>query len=357
MKPAARLAFAFGIAASLAVAVSGIVMYASHPGSGYWLIGQDELQHRAFADILLEQGSGNIFTNALEGEALTGDATWGTGFVIGLCKYAFGSDLSFIIVKWVLHVLATGLLYGLLKKYRGERVAGYVAFFFLIYPPLLVYQGAFLKDDMVAALVVIAAATLDRRWTLPLAAPLLLLLIIVRANAVVFPILLLGYLRRSRLRNVLIVAAVPTLAALYVLAAGAYFERMQGVLHLPVGTLAFYVAKYLIGPVPTNILDYETEDVLILPWYTLTFLAIFAGFLLPGFYASVRRNWVWIGLLLAACLAPYLSYVTEADVIGPRQFATVGWFFFLLFYERVLDRYGLTFGVGTPGEARWSAAT
>jgi hypothetical protein len=346
--------FTLGGLASLAAAVAGIAIYAAHPGSNFYLIGWDELEHRSFADLLLNGGTGSFVQNALEGEALTGSAAWGTGLVIALCKYLFGSDLSYIALKWVLHVLAALLLYALLKKYRGERVAGYVTFFFLIYPPLLVYEASFLKDDLVASLVVITAAVIDRRRYL-IAIPLLLLTIVIRANAVLFPIIFLAYLRRARLRYVLLFSAI-AVAAVVATISGGYFLKLETVLRLPPGTIAFYVGKYLLGPLPTNILSYDTEDVMIFPWYTLSFLAIIIGFFLPGFYSSIRANWKWILLLLAACLGPYLPYVNEADVVGARQFSVVGWLYFLLFYERVLN-YGFRLEPGRPSEAPWLAPT
>jgi hypothetical protein len=133
-------------------------------------------------------------------------------------------------------------------------------------------------------------------------------------------------------------------------------QSMADIVLLSPGTIAFFAAKYLIGPVPTNLFSYETEAAWLFPWYTLSFLGILVGFLLPGFYASLRANWVWILLLLVACLAPYLPYVNQVDIIGPRQFATVGWLYFLLFYERVL-RYGFRFEPRRAAEGTWSPAT
>lgn len=354
MRLSVRIAFILGAVVSFAAAATGIAIYASHPDSNFYLIGWDELEHRAFANLLLHGGSGNIFANALYGQALTGDATWGDSLMIGLCSYFFGSDLSFMALKWVLHVFATLLLYQLVKKYRSERVACYAAFFFLIYPPLLVYEASFLKDDLVAALVIITAAAIDRKWYIA-AGPLLLLMIAVRANAVLFPVIFIGYLRRSRLRYFILLSAIPLAAAVTIISLG-YFQKMLTVLQLPVTTILFYVGKYLLGPLPTNILNWDTEAVWIFPWYTLSFLAIFAGFFFPGFYSSIRANWRWIVLLLCVCLAPYLPYVYDADIIGGRQFAVVGWLYFLLFYERLL-RYGFRFEPRYSSEGRWSAAT
>jgi hypothetical protein len=346
--------FALAGLASLAAAVAGIVIYANHPDSNFYIIGWDELEHRAFAELLLHGGSGNFVQNAVAGEALTGSAAWGTGLVIGICTYVFGSELSYIALKWVLHVFATALLYGLVRKYRSDRIACYVAFFFLIYPPLLLYEASFLKDDLVAALVIITAAAIDRRRYLA-AAALMALTIVVRANAVLFPIILLGYLRNSRLRFVLLFSALAVAAVIATISQG-YFLKMESVLHLPPTTILFYVGKYLLGPLPTNILSYDTEDVLIFPWYTLSFLAILAGFFLPGFYSSIRANWRWILLLLCVCLGPYLPYVNDADIVGSRQFAVVGWLYFLMFYERVLV-YGLSFEPRRSSEAGCPAPT
>jgi len=347
-----RFAFAAGALISLAAAVTGMLIYASHPGSNFYLIGWDELEHRSFADMLLHGGSGSLAQNALEGQALTGSANWGTGLVIAISQVLFGSELAFIAVKWALHVLAGWLLYELLKRYRGETIAGYVTLFFLLYPPLLLYSASFLKDDLVAALVVIAAAAIDRRRFLAGAA-VLLLLIAIRANAVMFPIILIGYLRRARLRYVLLAAAIPFAAVAVVLPGS--IKGLADIIMLSPGTVAFFAAKYLLGPLPTNLFSYDTESAWLFPWYTLSFLGILVGFLLPGFYASVRANWMWILLLLAASLAPYLPYVKELDIIGPRQFSTVGWLYFLLFYERVLC-YGLKIPRRTA-EGTWSPAT
>jgi hypothetical protein len=354
MRPAMRFAFVLGAMVALAAAVAGIVIYANHPGSNFFLIGWDELQHRANGDILVHGGSGSLFGNVLYAEGLTGEAAWGNGAVIALCIYLFGSDLSFMALKWALHVLAALLLYQLVSKYRGERVAVYVTLFFLIYPPLLVYEASFLKDDLVAALVIITAAVIDRRWWVA-AVPLLVLMITMRANAVLFPVVFLGYLRRSRLRYFVLLAAVPMTAALVMVSQG-YFQLLARIWQLPPLTILFYIAKFLLGPLPTNILDWETEVAWIFPWYLLSFLAILIGFLLPGFYSSIRANWRWIVLLLCVSLAPYLPYVNEADVIGPRQFCVVGWLYFLLFYERLLN-YGLSLKLRQPGERGWPAAT
>jgi hypothetical protein len=353
MKPSVRFAFVVGAAIALAAAATGILIYVAHPSSNFYLIGWDELEHRLFAELLLNGGSGSLAENALYGQALTGNATWGTGLMIAVCRYLFGSELSFMALKWALHVLAAWLLYRLVCKYRGERIAAYAALFFLLYPPLLVYEASFLKDDLVAALVIITAATIDRRWYL-LTAALALLMIAVRANAVLFPIILLGYLRRARLRYVLLLAAVP-IAAVVVILPG-YVQLLQSVLHVPPATVLFFAAKYLLGPLPSNILSVDTEAVWIFPWYTLSFLGILGGFLLPGFYASVRANWRWILLLLAACLGPYLPYVADVDIVGPRQFATVGWLYLMLFYERLLQ-YGFHIEPRHAAGGTWSAAT
>jgi hypothetical protein len=354
MRPAVRFAFVLGALVALAAAVAGIVIYANHPGSNFDLIGWDELQHRENADILVHGGRGSLVANLLYAEALTGDAAWGNGAVIALCTYLFGTDLSFMAFKWVLHVAAALLLYQLVRKYRGENVACFAALFFLIYPPLLVYEASFLKDDLLAALVIITAVTIDRRWYIA-ALPLVLLVITVRANAVLFPVILLGYLRRSRLRYFALLAAVPLAAALVMVSQG-YFQLLARIWQLPVTTILFYIAKYLLGPLPTNILDWETEVAWIFPWYVLSFLAIIAGFFVPAFYSSIRANWRWIVLLVCVCLAPYLPYVTEADVIGPRQFSVVGWLYFLLFYERLLD-HRLRIELRPGVERTWSAAT
>jgi hypothetical protein len=348
-----RFAFAVAALVALAAAATGILIYTNNPSSNFYLIGWDELEHRSFAETLLHGGSGSLWDNALQGQALTGSANWGTGLFIAISRFLFGSELSFIAVKWALHVLAAWLLYGLLRRYRGEHIAAYVTLFFLLYPPLLVYEASFLKDDLVASLVVIAAAAIDRRRFVA-AAALLLVMIAIRANAVMFPVIFIGYLRRARLRYMLLAAAIPFTAVALVLPE--YIQRMADVLLLSPGTVAFFAAKYLVGPVPTNILSYDTEGVWLLPWYTLSFVGIFVGFLLPGFYASVRANWIWILLLLAASLGPYLAYVSQADVVGPRQFATVGWLYFLLFYEYVL-RYGFRVEPRRAAGDTWSPAT
>jgi hypothetical protein len=352
MKPVMRFAFAVAALISLAATVTGILIYAGHPSSNFYLIGWDELEHRSFAEILLNGGSGNLAQNVLQGEALTGSANWGTGLLIAISTYLFGSELAFIVLKWALHVLAGWLLYRLLQRYRDEPVASYVTLFFLLYPPLLLYGASFLKDDLVASLVVITAAAIDRRRFL-IAAVLLLPMIAIRANAVLFPVIFIGYLRRARLRYVLLGLAIPFAAVAAIIPASV--QRVAEILYLPPGTVLFYVAKYLLGPVPTNLFSYDTEQAWLFPWYTLSFVGIFLGFLLPGFYSSVRANWRWILLLLVACLAPYLPYVTQLDIIGPRQFATVGWLYFLLFYERVL-RYGFSIEP-RRAEGTWSPAT
>ncbi len=356
MTPALRVAFVLGAAVCVAVALTGTIIYYNHPGDLFFLLGQDELQHRQFAQLLLNGGtSGSLFANALEGEAITGDATWGTGFVIALCTWLFGTDLSYMAVKCLLHLIATACLYRLIARYRGERIAGYVAFFFLIYPPLLVYECSFLKDDLVASLVVIASALIERRrWIFSVA--LMLLLVIIRANAAVFPVIFVAYLWRARVWKLVLFASIPIGGALLFIPAD-FFVRLANIFYLPPLTVVFYTIKFLVGPLPTNILDYDTEAVIIFPWYVLTFVGILAGFLFPEFYASVRRNWLWILATLAVSLAPYLPYVRDADVIGPRQFSTVGWFYLLLFYEYLMARYGFTLGLPVRKEPAWSAAT
>jgi hypothetical protein len=353
MRPSVRIAFLFAAFLSVIPAAVGISIYAGRQDSSFYIIGWDELEHRSFSNVLLHEGTGSIIENALVGEQLTGSATWGTGLVIALCQLAFGTDLAYMALKWLLHVVAGLLLYQLVSKYRGERVAAWSTLFFLLYPPLLVYEVSFLKDDLVASLVIITAAVLDRRRYL-LAAPLVLLTIAVRANAVLFPIILLGYLRRARLRYVLVVFGILMAVALLMLSQG-YFEAMLDIVRLPPQTILFFVAKYLLGPLPTNILDYGTEAVWILPWYTLSFAGILVGFFLPGFYTSLRLNWRWIVLLLGVCLAPYLPYVNQLDIVGPRQFAAVGWLYFLLFYERLLN-YHFTLRPPPAQPAQWSPA-
>ena len=69
--------FTLGGLASLAAAVVGIAIYASHPGGNFYIIGWDELEHRSFADLLLNGGTGSFVLNALQGEALTGSAAGG----------------------------------------------------------------------------------------------------------------------------------------------------------------------------------------------------------------------------------------------------------------------------------------
>jgi len=346
--------FALGTLLSCAATIIGIVAYTNNPGDNFYFLGQDELQHRAFADLFLTGGGQSIFLNALRGEELTGDSTWGTGFVIALSEYFFGTQLAFLVLKCVLHLVATLLLYQLLKKYRSERLARYVAFFFLVYPPLQVYATSFLKDDLVASLVIITAALIDRKRYV-LALVLIPLMVAIRMNSVMFPIILLAYLRRASLRQLLMLSIIPLATAVLIISQG-YFEKLQDLAQLPPLTILFYVLKYLIGPLPTNILNYDTEQALIFPWYVFSFLAILASFFLRGFYASIRHNWLWIMLLVAAALGPYLAYVNDADVVGPRQFSTVGWFFFILFYEKLLG-YRFVFRLNAENGTRWSPAT
>ena len=355
MRFGVRIAFVLGAVVALAAAAAGIIIYANNPGGNFYLIGWDELQHRQFADVLLNDGAGNIFTNALQGEALTGDATWGAGLVIGLSQWLFGTQLAYIVVKWVLHVIAALLLYGLVARHRNELLARYICLFFLIYPPLLVYSASFLKDDLVASLVIIVSALIDRRRYL-LGVAVMLLLLVVRANAGLFPMIFLGWLWRARLSRLLLLAFAPLAAALFLIQQG-YFERLMQVLYLPPLIVVFYVVKFLVGPLPTNILNFDTEAVIIFPWYLLSFVAILVGFFLPGFYSSLRRNWFWILALLAVSLLPYLPYVEIADVIGPRQFSSVGWLYLLLFYELVLSRFRFTVGLYPAVRVQWQPAT
>jgi hypothetical protein len=354
LRPPVVASFTFGTVVACAAALVGVLAYLNNPGDNYYLLGHDELQHRAFADILLGNETQGLFLNALRGAELTGDTSWGTGFVIALSEYLFGTKLAFIGLKCGLHLLAASWLYELLKKYRCERLALYASFFFLVYPPLLVYEASFLKDDLVASLTVIAAALIDRKRYV-FAFVLLGLLIAVRANSVLFPIILLGYLRRATLKQMLLVSVIPIAGAALIISQG-YFAKLQELFGLSPLTVIFYTLKYLIGPLPTNILNYDTEQVYIFPWYVFSFSIVLASFLHSGLYSSIYRNWLWILMLLAAALGPYLPYVDEADVVGPRQFTSIGWFFFILFYERLLVRYRFVLRPDVPITEKWSQA-
>src|SRR5262249_28653537 len=148
------------------------------------------------------------------------------------------------------------------------------------------------------------------------------LLVAIRGNSVIFPIILVAYLRRASVARLLWLSAIP-IAVAFVILRG-YFDRLLEVIQRPVGPCALSIAQYFLVPLPTNILDYDTEQVFIYPWYVLSFVGIVAGFFAREFYASIARNWLWIGLLTCAALGPYLPYVNDVDIVGPRQFSSIG---------------------------------
>ena len=340
MRLGTLIAFGFGTILSFGAALAGIMVYSANPADGFYIIGHDELEHRAFAKILLTENDGNFFGNVFEGESLVGAGVWGNAVAIGLCEYLFSDARFYFALKFILHLIAARCLYVLIGKYKGEYLARYVTFFFLVYPPILLYSASYLKDDLVASLIVIAAFAVDRKSFLLLVL-LIAFLAITRFNAVLVPIIIMAYLKEAKFKEIVVWSVIPVLGSLLIIPFG-YFEKIWEIVDLPLLSLLFYVLKYLIGPIPSStVLAIDSEVHTLFLWYFISFVGIILGFFFREFYQNIVRNWLWIVLLLMVTLGPYLLYVKEFDVVGPRQFSAVGWLFFLLFYERLFMRYKL----------------
>jgi hypothetical protein len=101
--------------------------------------------------------------------------------------------------------------------------------------------------------------------------------------------------------------------------------------------IIFLFVKFYIGPTPWNMFRLGGEYSPL--WYALTMTGIIFCFLKKTFYKELLKNWLTFIALFISGFLPYVISHQNVDAVGPRQFAMIGPFLFLILYSKIFTSF------------------
>jgi len=324
------------------------LVYRSHNlDFGKSLIGWDELQWQNAATFFYENGYD--FNSIKLSFGLDGGFTnGGWPYLIGLLHYIVGYHyFNAVILRVILFLIACNAFYTILiRTGHGQKVTIISILFLAFYHPFFVADATYLRDDIVVYLIIILLRLAMVRGYLKgiLAVVLFLLtayvLILSRPFAfLVFISLYLFYFKCFRWIHWVLL--IPPFLCMIFLGTDllSYGMNFLSYFRFDVKNILVSSFKYYIGPLPWNMIGIDSGYNPL--WYALTLSLILLGFTLPAFYRSLALNWRVMVALFMTGLFPYIISNQEVDAVGPRQFAMVGPFLFVILYGDIIKNISI----------------
>jgi hypothetical protein len=278
-----------------------------------------------------------------------GYANLGFPLIAGIFFKLVGDDYVVIIIfKAIWFIWALLSLRTILGQAGFSNRAIIVSQAFLaLYHPLIIGYGIFLRDDLIIYWIIICLSSVcgifrSKSYVINLLvlSALVPALLFTRPHSIPLLISLLFFFL-PRINDILIAISILTLSFIFFYFStdinffllGLSFIKNNGI---PFYEFFPYLAKWILGPNPYNMLILET---LYSPlWYFTTFVLMIYSLFLREFYQRVWSKKISIFLISMSGFLPYAIAHQSADLIGPRQFAMSGFFLFVILYSEIFGR-------------------
>ena len=322
-------------------------------GFGIYTIGGDEG--------VWQEGSIYYFENGLGLDAMKGftgtEASFlllGWPYLLGITHLILGlSYLNVLWLKMILFLLAAKGLYSLIiSKEYSIKIAYFGVIFLAIYEPLIKSDITYMRDDVIVYLIIILLWLIQ---VIPMVKSILLwifsiiiflflsyILAFTRPFAILVMVSLqIFYFGQIKVKYFVLIGLIILFLDQITLYFGLFdlvrygFGFASRYEFHPIDQI-FLIFKYYIGPLPWNMIGIDTG--LNPLWYVFTLILILYGFTRKEFYHQLFINWkVVFALFISGCL-PYIISHQQLDAVGPRQFAMVGPFLFIILYNELLSK-------------------
>ena len=317
---------------------------------GKSIIGHDEFSWQNASIFFYENGLG---IDAIKLSFSQPDAfeTAGFPYLIGILHNIFGlSYFNGIWVKMLLFFFAANSFYSIILKAKlGKKRALACVLFLTFYHPLVAADATYLRDDAIVYLIIILLRISSVKGffhglaILPLFLFLFYILVLTRPFAIlVFLSLYLFYFKfYKKIHFLFFVPLIPTF--FFITKNGfnliEYSFNFLLTFDPDFKKIIFLFVKFYIGPTPWNMFRLGGEYSPL--WYVLTMIGIIFCFLQKMFYKELVKYWVTFIALFISGFLPYVISHQNVDAVGPRQFAMIGPFLFLILYSKIFTSFKL----------------
>lgn len=315
---------------------------------GKSIIGHDEFSWQNASIFFYENGLG---IDAIKFSFSQPDAfeTAGFPYLIGILHNIFGlSYFNAIWVKMILYLFAAISFYSIIIEIKnGKKVALACVLFLTFYHPLVAADATYLRDDAIVYLIIILLRLSSVKGffhgiiTIPLFLFLFYILVLTRPFAIlVFLSLYLFYFKFFK--NVHLLFFIP-LIPLFILISKNGFNLIDYSFNFLLTfdpnfkNIIFLFIKFYIGPTPWNMFRLGGEYNPF--WYALTMSGIIFCFFKKTFYKELYKYWLSFVALFISGFLPYVISHQNVDAVGPRQFAMIGPFLFLILYSKIFSTF------------------
>jgi hypothetical protein len=312
---------------------------------GSQIIGYDEISWQDSSLFFYENGLG---FDAIKASFMQENAFMNGGwpYLIGIFHNIFGAAyINVIIVRIIIFFIAANSLYKLLLDKGHRNTAAVLSVLFLsFYHPFLAADATFLRDDIIVYMIILLLRLSSVKSSLGalIAVPLFLVftyfLVLTRpAGFLVFISLYFFYFRLFKFRHLLFL--IPPFIAISVAGQNifSYSWNFLSTYQPDLGQIAFLSLKYYIGPFPWNMIGVDSGYNPV--WYFLTLSIILLTFISKDFYFFLIKGWKTFLALFIVGLFPYIISNQNVDAVGPRQFAMVGPFLFIILYCELISEF------------------
>ena len=323
-----------------------ILIHANDLGFGVYLIGHDERQWQEASLYITQYGSGSQLVEV----AKNSDSSWqALGFpaMVGVLHAIVGVGYeNVLVVKFSLLILA---LYSINWLFRRESTNFrlWIMLSYLLYRPLNALDATYLRDDYLVNLVFLFCALLDRLLvtrSLWLVFPIFLVsqqLIFTRVSSFFLACILYGFFFSSISIYELVKRRwgllVTLLAIAYVLVSTIAIDFFPQIFDFVMTrakldmTIIPLSIKWYFGPLPWNMVyvvsEYSPH------WYVLSLATLLTLLVNKHTIKRARDYFPALFLMWVFVFLPYYFVHWYVNVIGPRQFAMVGYFHFLIMFS------------------------
>ena len=321
------------------ISISLIYFLSDNAGFGIIVIGDDEITWQE-ASVFI---SDNLFSETLFVELLAMESSWnnlGWPLLMGLVFNLFGKSYFLVfVVKSILLYRAVVSLVGICRFLGyNENLTLFNITFLLFYYPIAIFHHSFLRDDVIVYLIIICSFLIIKInykfkfIDLFILVPFIFILFMSRFFSVLIVAYLFHFIVRNKKKYFYI--ALPFLiiflmnSRLYEYIYG--FVTNSSIIYNNILTNLF---KFYIGPLPWNMFWYQSEYE---PWwYILSFVSVFFAFFIKKFWRLLYIHRVFFLISILFIFLPYHIRSSDHDSLGPRQFAMLAPFYFLLIYSRI----------------------
>jgi len=317
-----------------------------------WSYGHDELQWQRASLLLPESGISSEYITFL----MNGEASWSAlGFpsVVGLLHLLMGASYeNVLIVKFGTLALAL-LSLNFLYDHKPLEYRCSVMICYLLYWPLLILSWTYMRDDYIVNMILIFCALSKALIRKPSLMMIFLIALVfqqlmftrVAASLVAISLSLFYFLDLKiislvKLRWKLITFSMAIFGSIMLFIQKGFFDTLVGfiITNAKVDlSIIFLSAKWFLGPLPWNMVFEYVDSGLNPAWYMFTLAASLLLLLNFKSIRSIQRHFVTLLLLWITGFLPYYFLHWSVDIVGPRQFAMVGFFHFLIVYSWIFD--------------------